>query len=271
MPNHDITLKANYSNLSSLYLHYSFPNNYHYDENKFADINILKTGGSNIENDLIQFASKLNDLNDLNNNKLEVSPIYSVINDQEVLFNSTLMPEGSMYLHINIKYTSIISLITYLSDIDYSIDLTSSYLNSKQTNINISSIFPQYQDDLINDGSVYIYEGLYLDNNFINRYNSDTVDGSSSSISAPEFEINRLMVKGIRISFIGEYNTIGYVIPNSLISNNVSRLCYLFNVQSIENLKFYVVEHGVEYELNNQFPSDTSVVKIEKINIIFVF
>ncbi|MFA6829184.1 MAG: InlB B-repeat-containing protein [Bacilli bacterium] len=145
---------------------------------------------------------------------------YSYIdeNNESKAYNSLLMSEDSLVLHLAIKEKAKLTVSTYsaantqLAGVN---DIVGYYADSDI--ISADTLSDNFKNDLTVSELTYIYDGLYSDKALTSSI-SQTV-GSVSSLSRPTMSLYRKMTKAIKLSFkkAADSSDIGscYVIPSS--------------------------------------------------------
>lgn len=259
LPNENITIYAYYDIYPTIVLNYSFPENYSYNTNGFRAREYTFPVGTDISSELNVFSSRVSSLADYTDNKIEINGFYYEKNDETFLFNSSLVPQESLVLNLVVSYCAKAILYTINSSLNY-FPRNLGYFNSTQSNISLLSVYPNIKDDIVSNGSTYIFDGFYFDEELTVVNNQETFSGLSSQKEVKEIKIYRKMTKGIKLTFTGIKNGSCYIIPSSTLENNISRFCAGLNVQSINNYKFEIELDGTRYEISSILPSIDSTI-----------
>ena len=266
LPNDDVTLIAQYTSYPSLFINYSFPNNYSYDQSYYSNQEILLPSGSDISSYLNSFKNKVTSSSDYLSKIIEGESYYYLSNNNEILFSSTLMPGRSLSIYLKIEYTSIINLITLIDEENIISNVSLGHFKSNEVNMSVSSLYPSLYADISYNNNTYLYDGLYYDSSFSLKNNNEIISGSSSFDESTIINIYKKVTKGILLSFTGEYTSSCYIIPGSTIQDIYSRLCNALNITSLDNLSFYIEENGTRYKIDSILPSNDSTIIVERNN-----
>lgn len=264
LPNNDVTLIANYTSYPTLFISYLFPNNYSYNHELFKDEEVSVPAGTNISSYLSSFKNKVINSNDYISKTIECDSFYNLSNGNEVVFSSSLMPGRSLSIYLKVEYTSVINLITLINENEIISNIEIAHLKSSESNVPVSLLSSALYDDISYNQETYLYDGLYFDSSFTVKNENELISGASSINEPPIINIYKKVTKGILLTFVGDYSSSCYIIPNSTISDNYSRFCSLFNLSSLDNLSFYIEENGVKYKIESLLPSIDSTIIVER-------
>lgn len=264
LPNNDVTLIANYTSYPTLFISYLFPNNYSYNHELFKDEEVSVPAGSTISSYLSSFKNKVINSNDYISKTIECDSFYNLSNGNEVVFSSSLMPGRSLSIYLKIEYTSVINLITLINGNEIISNIEIAHLKSSESNIPVSLLSSSLYDDISYNQETYLYDGLYYDSSFAVKNENELISGASSINEPPIINIYKKITKGILLTFVGDYSSSCFIIPNSTISDNYSRFCSLLNLSTLDNLSFYIEENGVKYKIESLLPNIDSTIMVER-------
>ncbi|MCH3966146.1 MAG: hypothetical protein LKE52_00660 [Bacilli bacterium] len=220
LPDTDMTLKAVYANDPTLTVSYDYPDGY--SQEKAEEKSFVLTKDSDLSVPFGEMESRITDAS------LQIDGFY----DGDSLFVLKKMPATDTVLTLRLSYKALVTLKT-VSAPDASSGVLASditaYCGTDIVNADIDSLQTGLEDDLVKEGTTYIFEGYYSTSSL--APNSKRADkkfsGSSSRSEVPSLTLYRYMKEAITLTFQKEDGTsLGSVkvLPSSTLYDGASTL-----------------------------------------------
>jgi len=260
LPDHDITLLAQYEEAKVLRLSVKSPSSY-------PDASVFET--LTYETDLSEGSDLSTALDDFEKQALAKDSTLESWGYQDstgTSFTRKTMPGQNLDLVLVLAYPAYVELQTYASA-DMPLEgvpatKSSSTYGKDRARVDIETAFPGSQQDLTLSGSTYLFDGYYFDAALSQK--TESFSGESSTSERPLLTLYRKMVRGVTLTFTGDLTGTCVVLPGSSFEASKERIAQALGLTEAElsSYRFYV---GTQ-QILTLLPSNDTVVRVEKIS-----
>ena len=256
LPDHDITLVAQYNSYPSLTLHYDYPDNYLGD--KLNDFTYHIKSGSDITDVLDSFKAAVNAPS------LSIENFYIKDADKKEPFSFVEMPLNDLEAYLLLNYRSKYQVQTYYNpDTSYILLEDSTvvdYLDSTLKEEDLASL----KDRLNKEDVIYLFDGFYSDDT-LSKTLSLPLSTSTSHEQVNQLNLYRKMSKAIILTFY-DYTTRDPLNLSLPILKGKRLVDYEGELHELlgDYQRLVIDDGGVERTISSILPSSDTIVYVER-------